>query len=144
MLLILGIAFSFIGLPKLRLVGSSQDSNGDTVALIENTDTKEQDVFDVDQSPFNVGNIIDIANDRVTIEYPDGRVEVLSNKNIFEAQTQEGEDNAEYVDSEEYYNQFFENPDEALPPNGEFPMADVDDNPSPEEIIVMGELPEAQ
>lgn len=123
--LIVAILLSFIGLPKLRLVGASQDSNGDTVALIENSETHDQDVFDVNQSPFNVGNIIDIQNDKVVIEHEDGTIETLMQKNTVIPDNEEvTEIPADFPGSEEYYNQFFDIPEhpEDVQPDPNLPI----------------------
>lgn len=61
---------------KLRLVAVSALSNGRKLAIIEDTNKQNQEVFEVNETVFNQGKIADIANDSVKIEV-NGRIETL-------------------------------------------------------------------
>ena len=116
-----------IGLPNLRLIGASQDSNGDTVALIEDIDTKDQDVFDVGQSPYGKGTIIDIQNDKVVIENSDGSISILQQKNNISSDDNDPSSGDSTINDN--YLQFFDyfHPQESPEPEDTLPAEAVED-----------------
>lgn len=62
--------------PKLRLVGVSIGSKGEKIAIVEDLNKNEQDVFELNQQVFSFGKLIDIGPEAVKLQYSD-RVDTL-------------------------------------------------------------------
>lgn len=65
--------FVVIGVPGLRLVSASLEPSGDTIAIIENKETGNQVVVDLNSNVFGAGTVIDIQNGEVSIEENNGQ-----------------------------------------------------------------------
>jgi len=61
---------------KLRLVATNISSGGNSFAIIENEQKKEQDVFEKNESIFQKATLVEVLPDKVKIER-NGKVEVL-------------------------------------------------------------------
>lgn len=62
--------------PKLRLVGTNAGSAGTSIAIIEDQNKNEQDVFELNESVFGNGRLIEILPEKVKLQYSD-RIDTL-------------------------------------------------------------------
>ncbi|MCC6933266.1 MAG: hypothetical protein IT292_08435 [Deltaproteobacteria bacterium] len=74
--LLIGVVMILSGIaaPNIRLIGAVMEENGQTMAIIENVKTKEQDVFDLGQNAFGTGEIIEIQDNMVVFEDENGQL----------------------------------------------------------------------
>lgn len=61
----------------LRLVGTRIGSDGGSFAILENTKTKEQDVFELNEMIFEQGKLMEVMPETVKVEFQ-GRLETLA------------------------------------------------------------------
>lgn len=62
------LLLAYIGMPNLRLVGLHKDKTNNSIAIIEDQDTKKQDVFSEAMSTFGKAMLTKISSDSVTIQ----------------------------------------------------------------------------
>jgi general secretion pathway protein C len=66
---------------KLRLVAVNEISTGSRMAIIEDTQKNNQEVFDLNDTVFNQGKLVDIGKDSIKIEH-NGSIETLAMQDI--------------------------------------------------------------
>ncbi len=70
-----------IALKKLRLVAINSISNGRKLAIIEDSNKQNQEVFEINETVFNQGKLTEIGSDSVKIEI-NGKIETLALQDI--------------------------------------------------------------
>ncbi|MFN8389560.1 MAG: type II secretion system protein N [Bdellovibrionota bacterium] len=66
---------------KLRLVAINAISSGNRIAIIEDTQKQDQDVFDLNESVFNQGKLVEIGRESVKIEHG-GLIDTLAMQDV--------------------------------------------------------------